>query len=334
MALFSTITPVPVQEQFAAFQKARPPAPGEILRFEGVGDRDVYNPSVPFTLDGMTIIAGRVERRGDEFSRAMFFTEHDGVWTPVEGAPVFDLQDPFVTFAGDGVVRDELVFGGVQVEWEGTRAHWSTAFYRGHALHDLKPFAHGPAQMKDVRLLQLRDGRVAIFSRPQGEVMQQRFGCIAKIGFTIVDSLEAVTAEAIETAPLLFDHFLPDEWGGCNQLFELRNGLIGAIGHKSWGETLVRTHGGAPEHVLHYYSMAFAVDPATRQMTPTKIIGSRDCFPPGPSKAPRLQDVTFTAGIVRHGDGTATLYTGLSDCQVGRLEIEDPLQEYEALDRA
>ncbi len=55
---------------------------------------------------------------------------------------------------------------------------------------------------------------------------------------------------------------------------------------------------------------------------------------PAPSKAPRLQDVTFTAGIVRHGDGTATLYTGLSDCQVGRLEIEDPLQEYEALDRA
>jgi len=86
--------------------------------------------------------------------------------------------------------------------------------------------------------------------------------------------------------------------------------------------------------VLHYYSMAFAVDPDTRAMTPTKIIGSRDCFPPGPSKAPRLQDVTFTAGIVRHSDGTATLYTGLSDCQVGRLEIPDPLLEYEALDRA
>ena len=319
MTLYSTITPVPVQQQVAAFRETMP-ATGEILRFEGVGDRDVYNPSVPFTLDGMTIIAGRVESRTDEFSNVMFFTEADGTWSPIEGAPVLNLQDPFVTFAGK-----ELIFGGVYVEWEGKVAHWSTHFFRGRSLDDLRLFARGPAQMKDVRLLQLADKRVAIFSRPQGEVMQKRFGCTAKIGFTLVDSLEDVTAEAIEEAPLLFDHFLPDEWGGCNQLFELPNGLIGAIGHKSWGEHI----GG--EHVLHYYSMAFALDPATRRMTPTKIIGSRDCFPPGQSKAPRLADVTFTSGIVRHPGGTATLYTGLNDCQVGRLEIPDPLLEYEAL---
>ncbi|MHB1319111.1 MAG: DUF1861 family protein [Anaerolineae bacterium] len=327
MSLYSTITPEPLQQQVAEFQKHRPPAMGEILRFEGVDDCDVYNPSVPFTLDGMTILAGRVEKRAEEFSRVVFFTEADGVWSPIEGAPVFELQDPFVTFAGD-----ELVFGGVYVDWEGKRAHWSTVFYRGRSLHDLKLFARGPAQMKDVRLLQLRDGRVAIFSRPQGEVMQQRFGCIAKIGFTIVDSLDDVTADAIEQAPLLFDHFLPDEWGGCNQLFELKNGLIGAVGHKSRGEMVVREHGGGAEHVLHYASMAFAVDPETRAMTPTKIIATRDCFPPGLSKAPRLEDVTFTAGIVRHDDGTATLYTGLSDCQVGRLEIADPVLEYEDLE--
>ena len=328
MGLYSAIAPVPLQQQVADFQKHRPPAMGEILRFEGVGDCDVYNPSVPFELDGMTIIAGRVEKRAEEFSRVMFFTEAGGVWSPIEGAPVFELQDPFVTFAGD-----ELVLGGVYVEWEGKRASWCTDFYRGRTIHALRHFARGPAQMKDVRLLQLSDGRVAIFSRPQGEVMQKRFGCIAKIGFTLVDSLEEVTAEAIETAPLLFDHFLADEWGGCNQLFELKNGLIGAVGHKSRGEMLVREHGGEAEHVLHYYSMAFAVDPETRKMTPTKIIASRDCFPPGLSKAPRLQDVTFTAGIVRHEDGTATLYTGLNDCQVGKLQIADPLLEYEAMGR-
>ena len=320
MTLYSTISPAPIQQQIAEFRMTRSCASGEILRFEGVGDRDVYNPSVPFTLDGMTIIAGRVESRGDEFSNVMFFTESDGFWSPIEDAPVLNLQDPFVTFAGD-----ELILGGVYVEWEGKIAHWSTSFYRGHSIYDLKPFAHGPAQMKDVRLLQLRNGRVAIFSRPQGEPMQKRFGCIAKIGFTLVDSLEAVTAEAIEQAPLLFDHFLPDEWGGCNQLFELPNGLIGAIGHKSWGEMIDGVH------VLHYYSMAFALYPATHRMTPTKIIGSRDCFPAGPSKAPRLADVTFTAGIVRHTGGTATLYTGLNDCQIGKIDIPDPLLEYEAL---
>ncbi len=319
MKLYSTITPVPLRQQVAEFQTHRPQIMGEILRFEGVGDHDVYNPSIPFDIDGITVIAGRVEKRTDEFSRVMFFTESGGVWSPLEGAPVFDLQDPFVTFAGD-----ELIFGGVYVEWEGKRATWSTDFYRGDSLHTLRKFARGPAQMKDIRLLQLGDRRIAIFSRPQGEVMAERFGCTAKIGFTIVESLDDVTADVIENAPLLFDHFLPDEWGGCNQLFQLDNGLIGAIGHKSWGEMI------DGEHVLHYYSMAFALDPATRKMTPTKIIGSRDCFPPGLSKAPRMQDVTFTAGIVRHGDGTATLYTGLNDCQIGRVEITDPLLEYEA----
>jgi len=327
VSLYSTIAPVPLRQQVAEFQKHRPSAPGEILTFEGVGDHDVYNPSIPFMLDGMTMMAGRVEQRGDEFSRVMFFTESGGVWTPIEGAPVFDLQDPFVTFAGD-----ELIFGGVDVVWEGRHAHWSTVFYRGHSIHSLRQFAHGPAQMKDVRLLPLSDGRVAIFSRPQGEGMQKRFGCIAKIGFTLVDSLEEVTADTIEAAPLLFDHFLPDEWGGCNQLFELDNGLIGAVGHKSWGEMIDAELGLGREHVLHYASMAFAVDPRTRKMTPTKIIADRDCFPPGPSKAIRLQDVTFTAGIIRHDDGSATLYTGLSDCQVGKIKIADPLLEYEAIE--
>jgi len=321
MDLYSTITPVPLKQQHAEFQKNRPHNMGEILNFAGVGDYDVYNPSVPFTLDGMTIIAGRVEKRTDELSSVIFFTETDGVWLPIEGAPVLNLQDPFVTFAGG-----ELIFGGVYVEWEGKRATWSTDFYRGDSIHNLRKFARGPAQMKDVRLLELSDKRIAIFSRPQGEVMARRFGCIAKIGFTTVDSLDDVTADAIENAPLLFDHFLPDEWGGCNQLFQLKNGLIGAIGHKSWGEMIDGVH------FLHYYSMAFALDPRTRKMTPTKIIASRDCFPEGLTKEPRLQDVTFTAGIIRHNDGCATLYTGLNDCQIGKLDIADPLLDYETID--
>lgn len=277
------------------------------------------------------MMAGRVESRDGHHSEVVFLTpsEH-GLWHRIAGAPVLQLEDPFVTYAGAEGRADKLILGGVRVEWEDVPpgatpvAHWCTDFYRGRSLDGLRRFATGPDQMKDIRLLQLRDGRVAIFTRPQGAVMEP-LGCIAKIGFTLVDSLDDVTADAIENAPLLYDHFLPDEWGGCNQLFELSNGLIGAIGHKSWGEMIDGVH------VLHYYSMAFALDPDTRRMTPTKIIADRACFPDGPAKEPRLRDVTFTAGIVRNDDGTADLYTGLSDCQVGRLRIEDPLSEYERL---
>jgi len=281
MQLFETISPEPVTDQHRAFEASRPGRLGEILRFDGVDGRDVYNPSVPFKLDGMTVMAGRVESRDGHGSVTMFFTpSKDGVWRPIAGAPTLELEDPFVTFAGE-----QLILGGVRVEWEDTPpgappvAHWCTDFYRGRSLDGLRRFATGPDQMKDIRLLQLRDSRVAIFTRPQGAVMEP-LGCIAKIGFTLADSLDDVTPEAIKNAPLLYDHFLPDEWGGCNQLFELAD---------------------------------------------------RACFPDGPAKEPRLRDVTFTAGIVRNDDGTADLYTGLSDCQVGRLRIEDPLSEYERL---
>lgn len=179
--------------------------------------------------------------------------------------------------------------------------------------------------MKDIRLVELPGGRVGIFSRPQGSKMMEKYGCIAKIGFAVVDFIEQVTAEAIRTAPLLEGHFLPDEWGGCNQPYLLKNGLIGVIGHKAWGEWI------DGEHMLHYYSMAFAIHPYTRAMTPLKIICSRDCFPEGPAKWPRVKDVTFTSGIVRNGDGTALLYSGLSDCRVGSIIIPDPFEEYETI---
>ena len=82
---------------------------------------------------------------------------------------------------------------------------------------------------------------------------------------------------------------------------------------------------------LHYYSMAFAIDPESRKMTQVKIICSRDCFPEGPYKNIRLKDVTFTSGIIRLGGGKAMLYSGLSDCQAGRILIDDHFDEYEKL---
>ncbi len=321
MKLYQQITPKPLKEQYEVFLEYKPEAQGEILQFKGVEGMDVYNPSIPFTLDGMTIMACRVEPRDSEHSKTMIFQERAGIYTLIEDAPSFDLQDPFITF-----INGELILGGVFVIWEGDKIiSWQTDFYRGKSIYDLQYFTSGPMHMKDVRLLELSDKRIAIFSRPQGKAMLDKYNCIAKIGFTIVDTLDDVTSEAIEHATLLHDHFLPDEWGGCNQLFQLSNGLIGAIGHKSWGETI----DGVQR--LHYYSMAFAIDPETLKMTPTKVIACRKCFPEGQSKCPKVQDVTFTAGIVRSNDGTATLYTGLNDCQIGKLVIDDPLTEYEGV---
>jgi hypothetical protein len=322
--LLDKVPPVSAREQYEDYRRRRAAATrGTFLSFSGHGDEDVYNASVPFQVDGRRCIAGRVEKRGSEDSRTMFFEQRGSAWVLVKDAPVLEhLQDPFVTFIGG-----ELVLGGVYALWDdkGGLITYSTRFFAGRSLAGLALRAEGPERMKDVRLLELPDRRVAVFSRPQGQPMLDRFGCIAKIGFAVVDSLAAVGPASVAGAPLLDGHFLPTEWGGCNQLFNLANGLVGVIGHKSWGETVDGVF------VIHYYAMAFAIDPRTRRMTQTKVIAARDDFPPGPQKNPRAMDVVFTSGIERLGSGRALLYAGLSDCREGVLEIEDPLDEYEGI---
>lgn len=290
-----------------------------IHRFEGVDGCDVYNPSVPFRLDGKTYLAGRVERRDSERSKVCFFLREGDVWRLCEDAVKLELQDPFVTR-----IHGELILGGVRVEWNpqtGNADAWYTDFYRGTGLQDLRYFATGPCHMKDIRLVELADGRIGVLSRPQGQKVLEKYGCIAKVGFTIVDSLEELTPERIENAPFLEGLFLPEEWGGCNQAHLLPDGKLGVIGHIAWGE------GQGDDKILHYYGMNFVLDPADGSFTQPRLMITRDCFPPADAKHPRLRDVTFTSGILRNGDGTAVVYSGLSDARVGSAVIPDPFIE-------
>jgi hypothetical protein len=316
MKLHQKITPVSAIVQYEEFKRSEIVKSAIIHRFEGVDGCDVYNPSVPFELDGVTYIAGRVESRDREKSKVMFFKEVSGSWLLCRDALTFDLQDPFITW-----IDDELILGGVRVDWDeetNIAKAWYTDFYKGTNLNNLTYFTSGPRHMKDIRLIQLKDNRIGIFSRPQGAEMINKYGCIAKVGFTIVDNLSDVTPEKIKNAPFLKELFLPEEWGGCNQVHLLKDGTLGVIGHKSYGE------GDDSNKILHYYGIAFVIDPYTREMSDPSIIISRDCFPAGPAKAPRLTDIAFTAGIVRGNDGTAVVYTGLSDAQIGSATIKDP----------
>ena len=320
--LFQKIQPEGAYQQYKKYRERFPftGPKGRILSFEGIDGADVYNTSIPFTLDGREIIAARVEPRSSERSRTMFFYKDGDRCSLILNAPVLDLQDPFIAWIGG-----ELVVGGVSVDWtpEEKLITYRTRFYRGKTLQELHYFTEGPDRMKDIRLIQLPNGRVGVFTRPQGKPMLERFGCIAKIGFDIVDSLEEINPGIIDHSPLLEGHFLPEEWGGCNQIYNLSNGLLGIIGHKSWGEMT------GSVKIIHYYCMAFAMDPQTRWMSQVKVIAAREDYPEGPQKNARAMDVAFSSGIVRLGNGRAEMYTGLSDCQEGILDIEDPFDEYE-----
>jgi hypothetical protein len=284
-----------------------------MFEFAGADGQDVYNIAAPFRLgNGQRIMAARVESRETEFSAIQFFTESGSVWQKLEDAPVFHgLQDPCVTLIG-GV----LVLGGVRfpVETAARPNGWRMEFYQGKTLADLELFLTGPDDMKDIRLAALDDDRIAVLTRPQGDK-----GGRGRIGFFIAAGLEEITVEAIAGAPLFHGQCLEEEWVGANEAQLLENGMLGVLGHIAcFDETGDR----------HYYPMVFAVDLSTGEATQPEIIACRADFPDGPSKRADLMDVIFSGGLERHGDGTATLYAGISDTEAGWIRMPDPFHRF------
>ena len=281
------------------------------LVFSGFPGHDVYNVTAPFPWKERSVIAGRVERRSEELSEIVLFSETDGEWRPIEGAPTFPgLQDPCVTMM-DG----KVILGGVRfpVTIGEDRKAWQMEFYREGLNGGFDKVLTGPPKMKDIRFLQLPDGRILVLTRPQGER-----GGRGRIGFCVVDSLIQARWETIESAPL-FDHCPEEQWVGSNEAHLLTKNKIGILGHLAE----FREDGSR-----RYRSMVFCIDLETGQSSETEIIAERSDFPPGESKRPDLQDVIFSGGLLRLGHGRARLFAGLSDAEAGSLDLPDPFLKF------
>lgn len=292
-------------------KKKKAPRLGRILRFSGVGGQDVYNISVPFRIGDTTFIAGRVEaREAWADSRTVFFQEDGEQWIPAQGRLTFQLEDSFVTY-----IKDELIFGGVEVypnpsAIESRAVGYRTIFYRGRDFESLQRFAVGPDMMKDIRVAPLANGRIAVCTRPQGGANGR-----GRVGYIELDDLENLNAETILDARIIENQFAPGEWGGVNEMHALKDGTIGIVGHIAHQDA---------QGCKHYYAMSFRYNPGAHRASPIEIIATRRNFPPGAKKMAELEDVIFPGGLVRHGDGSATLYTGLSDAEAGCIIIRDP----------
>jgi len=194
--------------------------------------------------------------------------------------------------------------------------HWHTTFYKGSGLDNLTKVLVAPLNMKDVRLLQDKNG-IHIFTRPQGGVAGP-----GKIGYTFAKKFNEITTTMIKDAAILPNQFSATTWGGVNEAFVLKNGWLGILGHiATFSEGDVR----------HYYGMTFAFNPRTKEATPLKIICERSDFKKGAAKRPDLVDVVFAGGLLRHEQELATLYVGLSDAEGHYALMEDPFIEYERL---
>lgn len=282
------------------------------LKFLGVDGYDVYNLTNPFMDNGKLLIAGRVEKRDSEHSKIMFFEEVEKfTWSLVENLPSFELQDPYYS-----IVDGQLMLGGTEIFPHPTLP--DALWYRAQKLYgkdisSLEHLCYGPNGMKDIRICEL-DDKLLVFTRPQGEK-----GGRGSIGYFYVNSLDEITVEKIEDAPIL-DMFIESEWGGCNQALVLSNGNVGVLGHIAMFDE---------EGNRHYYSMTFEFNTTTNTASDMKIVCTRKCLVAGETKRPDLVDVLFSGGIIRNSDGTADLYTGVSDCECHYIKINDPFLEYE-----
>ncbi|MDR3519401.1 MAG: DUF1861 family protein [Candidatus Pacebacteria bacterium] len=290
------------------------------LKFLGVEPKDVYNITPPFlvSIEGVEIevIAGRVEAEKDfAKSEAYFFKQQDeNTWIKIDDTPFFPLEDPFVT-----TVNGEIIFGGVRVvHLDTTIAEkdpiiFNTTFYKcknGKNLNDLEEFAVGPEGMKDIRIIDLNNGKIGVFTRPRlGE-----FG-LGQIGYMELNDSSQITPEKLMEAKIIEGIFLDKEWGGANQLHLLEGGKIGVIGHIACRDD---------DDNRHYYATSFIFNPKTRKVErPIKLIAVRNNFPKGKTKRPDLEDVIFVGGIKKESDKWY-LYAGLSDAESGKIEIDYP----------
>lgn len=288
----------------------------EILTFKGVDGFDVYNISAPFTFLNRKILLGRVELRESEKSVIAFFEEskEKNVWVKIEEALTLELQDPFFTF-----IDNKLIIGGVKVYFDSTdskKTTWKTCFYQMDNLSVGNLIFEGPIGMKDLRLHQLPDGQILVLTRPQGEK-----GGRGKIGYQILPSISDLSLNGIESAPLLKNQFIDEEWGGANEIYDITNkeDTVGVLGHIAKFDD---------QGNRHYYAMTFELCLQEFEISKSKIIAERLDFLPGPTKRPDLKDVVFSGGLVL-SNKTATLYAGLSDASAQKIKIKHPFQESE-----
>lgn len=328
---------------------------GELLHFSierEFPSLSVYNP-VPVVIDSQTYIWARVEEKEIENKSVgrLFKEGTNGEWDIVAEAHVFDgLQDPFYC----GMIEGKHIFGGVQVkDVEGSHElGYRTVFYQYSSKAELLnpkekipvPFAVGPDKMKGIRLIQLKDGGIGVFTRPQNPPNQ--FGERGQIGYFQIESLGGLQKaldeydQPINKNTLIKGLFIDEklslekglgdgEWGGVNELYLLADGKIGVLGHiAGFGDEKYLAPGGETmEFKKDYYPITFIFDPDEKTVSKVKIIATTGQFKHVEAKMIHLGKILYSGGMVRREDGNAWLYVGIGDSKAGRILIKDPFLE-------
>ncbi len=167
--------------------------------------------------------------------------------------------------------------------------------------------------MKDIRLIQLPNGKIGVFTRSQGGIYER-----GRIGYLEISSFDQLNPNSLLKGKIIEGQFDHGQWGGVNQLHLLGEDKIGVLGHIVYEDS---------EGMKHYYAMVFVYYPKKHFATRIKIIAVRNNFPEVPAKRPDLKDLIFPGGLVQEDQG-ATFFAELSDTEAEVVRIKDPFLAY------
>lgn len=314
--------------------------PGKLVRIKGIGGLDAYNPHL-IQDKRRLILAARVEPRDSDWMKpatwhpqVQFFERKRGAWQPLAGAPVFENhEDPYATWIVDARGERQLLLGAVTLDRTNPDNPMPvTRFYMAPSVEQLDP-THPIAEiygMKDgFRVVQMPDGSLLMSTRPaDGRVGGNVLGLLH------LRRIEDVSAEKVARDSVLLDTGLDDgtflavnemHWVKHTPTGERHIGVLGCLSQAD------------ADGKWSFAAAVWFIDPARATMTRPEVIAERGDFPIVPPKADYLADVLFPGSLVAVNSSTrrvgvagqATLFTGVSDADVGELSMEDPLARHD-----
>lgn len=306
-----------------------PPDPGMLLRITGVDKKDTYNVAV-VGEGAHQILAFRCEQRKsfawrrNSYHPVVYFARPNGKhWAVDEHIQPFDMmEDPFFFTAKSGT-QTELIFGGVKIRREGHKVIPQTMFFRGPSVEtlDRTPFAVID-DMKDIRLVQLPDGRFLLMRRPWGGEYGR-----GRITLHLLPDLDALHAakQDLPTLATLDDCGKAADWVGINEAHILtgkdKETYVGLLGHVAYQDSTGK-HYAACTYTLKLKDI---LNKQVPQICP-HIITVRSCFIDAPAKMKGLRDVVFPGHIEQLDKDRYRLWAGLSDTRIGTIEVTHPFQ--------
>lgn len=314
-------------------------APGWLLDFGTPPEVDVYNSSAPIRVDdGKPVVIVR-EEEGDQFSSQNRFFRYDS-GAKFRREPNFSnlselslgwiCQDPATAY-----VQGNWVITQVEVDPKRLNANagdtcYRSAIYAGKELDSLSLISRSPDMMKGVRLVELKDGRVGVFTRPQQPLDPARGG-LGKIGFTAVGALEQINIGVLAGAPLIPDLYYEqdEEWRGVNDVSLLPNGELAVLAHQARFE---KNHA---KWSKGYYPLFFTFNPESYRVDHQQILATLDDFHFNgqvKAKSPELDNVLYPSTLLfPNGDirsSYAELMGGAKDSRMAAGYIPNPLAEW------